>query len=243
MTECCSHPPTPRKVSLDARRPQNAGAGRPWPGEPPRAGSGEHPRTGRSDGRRGARSRRRARAGGDRLDPGGQPVVGVLPRPGAAARATHRRRPIHHPIQRYRRQCPTDTGQPGLRGHPTGSRRRGAGGRRGDVANPNATARRRAAADLHRAGRLDSAARRQRRERADGRGCRDPHQTGPPGVHLPDVRAGAAGQHGGVGRRPSPPHRANCGRGSTRSRCRIRTLGFANPLPRKRFHSRARRTG
>ena len=86
-------------------------------------------------------------------------------------------------------------------------------------------------------------ARGQRRERADGRGCRDPHQTGPPRIHLPDVRAGAAGQHRGVRRRPPPAHRRNCGRGSTRWRCRIRMPGFANPLPLKKFHSRDRRTG
>ena len=88
-----------------------------------------------------------------------------------------------------------------------GARERRVGGRRGDVANANAVARQRPTARPYRAGRLDSDARRQRRERADGRGGRGPHRPGPPGVHLPDVRAGAAHQRGGAGRRAPQAHR------------------------------------
>ncbi len=96
---------------------------------------------------------------------------------------------------------------------------------------------------LDRAGRLGSAARRQRRERADGRAGRRPHRPRPAGLHLPDVRAGAADQHRRVGRRSPQAHRRIVGAVQRGGGAATRMPGFANLLQQKRFGRTARRTG
>ena len=163
--------------------------------------------------------------------------------PGLLLGQADRRAGSRHPIHRRRRERAAIAGQSGLPGYPARGRRRGAAGRRRDLANPETAQGQRCSPRLDDAGRGRAVGTRfRRRGRDGGRGG----TTDRPGIavgRVPALRGGVAGLSRRVVGGAPAPHRRVVGTVQRPSPNTTRTRGATRPGRPTRSGSHAPTTG